>query len=477
MTALADLTLVEASRLLSARTVSARELTEACLDRIDALQPLLNAFIRVDRETALAQAAAADERRRSGEAVSPLSGIAMAHKDMFDLAGRPASFGSKIAAGRQATRTATAIGRLEERGAVTIGGLNMSEFAQGPTGHNPHYGDCRNPWSLPRISGGSSSGSGAAVAARMVFASIGSDTGGSIRIPASCCGVTGLKPTYSRVSRHGVMPLSFSMDCIGPLARTAADCALLLEAIAGHDPADPTSSRAAVPPYSEGLTGDLRDCRIGVPRNWGAQDVDPVIGEAFANGLDILVSRGATLAAIDLPVLPEIAACSAVVSRVELGTVHARWMRERPQDYAANVGGRMYPAYAIPGTYYVEALRRRGAILTAFCRDVFGKVDLIAVPTIPRPIPTRVETDIETGGEAELERFLSPSANTRLFSYLGLPAISVPMGFDGNGLPVGLQLAARPFGEPRLLRAGDAYQRDTDWHRRSPLSRLQGEIA
>ncbi|MDI6029174.1 amidase [Corticibacterium sp. UT-5YL-CI-8] len=473
---LVELSLTEASGLLTSRVVSAKDLTESALERIEKLQAPLNAFIWIDAEGARRKADEIDLARARNTELPVLAGIPMAHKDMFDLGGRLATCGSNIRADHAPRGMATAIARLEDQGSITLGGLNMAEFAQGPTGHNAHFGDCRNPWSLPYISGGSSSGSGAAVAARLVFASIGSDTGGSIRIPSSCCGVTGLKPTYGRVSRHGAMPLSFSMDCIGPLARTAADCALMMEAIAGPDAQDPTSAGTPVPAYSRNLTGDLSDCRIGVPSNWGTLDLDPEVEAAFAAALEVLVSRGATLSRIDIPVMPDISACSAVVSRVELGAVHADWMRRRPQDYAANVSGRMYPAYAIPGTYYVEALRRRGSILATFCQEVFGKVDLIAVPTIPKRIPTRAETDIESGAEGVLERFLSPSANTRLLSYLGLPAISVPMSFDSRGLPMGLQIAARPFGEGRLLRAGEAYQRDTAWHNASPLPKLEEGI-
>lgn len=474
MTDPADLTLAEASRAIQSGDLSPLELTDACLARIEKLQPDLNAFIWIDPDFAREQILTIFSKAKRGEKLPLLAGIPFANKDMFDMAGRRSTCGSKIKTHHFPKGFSTVVERLAKAGAITVGGLNMAEFAQGPTGHNSHHGDCRNPWSLPHISGGSSSGSGAAVAARLVFASIGSDTGGSIRIPASCCGVTGLKPTYSRVSRKGAMPLSFSMDCIGPLARTAEDCALVLSAIAGHDPLDPTSSRQPVPDYHAALTGNLKGCRIGIPANWGTLALDASVSKAFSEALDILLGRGATLTTLDLPMLPEITACSAVVSRVELGALHADWMRQRPQDYAANVSGRMYPAYAIPGTYYVEALRRRGAILKTFAEDVFAKVDLIATPTIPAEIPTREETDVENGGEAALQRFLSPSANTRLFSYLGLPAISVPMGFDPRGLPLGLQLAGRPFSESRLLKAGDAYQRDTDWHRRSPVPKLLG---
>lgn len=468
---LADLTLAEAADAMAKREISAEQLVDACFARIDRDDDAVNAFIWSDREAAREAARNLDRERATTRIVAPLHGIPVAHKDMFANAGRLSTCGSAIRREHRPQGRATPVARLEAAGAITLGGLNMAEFAQGPTGHNPHVGDCRNPWNGDIISGGSSSGSGAAVAARMVFGSLGSDTGGSVRIPAACCGVTGIKPTWSRVSRHGAMPLSFSMDCIGPLARTAQDCAILLQAIAGADTADPTASARPVPDYRAALTGDLRGMRIGLPRNGFATDVDAPVQAAFEAALDVLAARGATIMAIDLPAMDAVSACSAVVSRVELAACHAQWMRTRPGDYAESVSGRMYPNYAIPGALYVEALRRRASVLDDFAGPVFAQVDLIATPTIPKMIPTRAETDIESGEEGVVRRFLSPSANTRPFSYLGLPAISAPCGFDPRGLPVGLQLAARPFGEARLLRAADALQRDTDWHRHAPVPR------
>ena len=466
------MTLTDAVRMLATGAIDAVGLTTRCLDRIARDDEAVNAFIWHDREAALARAGWADAQRRQNATPPPLLGIPMAHKDMFDLAGRPSTCGAAIRRDERPDGLATAVGRLEEAGAITLGGLNMSEFAQGPAGHNRHFGDCCNPWNPAFISGGSSSGSGAAVASGMVLASLGSDSGGSIRIPASCCGVTGLKPTYGRVSRFGAMPLAFSVDCIGPLARSARDCAAVMTAISGHDPRDRTSSAEPVDDYAAALdgaaSGDLSDCRIGVPRNGFFDDVDTPVMDGFETAMKVLSGRGAQLRPVDLPVMDAVAAYSAVVSRVELASFHKPWMRSRPGDYGTSVSARMYPAYAVPGVHYVEALRRRGAVLRAFAGDVFGKVDLIAAPTMAKAVPTRAQTDVESGQPGVVARFLSLSANTRAFSYLGLPAISFPCGFDGNGLPIGLQLAGRPFAETRLLQAADAYQRDMDWHRMAP---------
>ena len=464
MSALADLTLVEAADKVASGDVTSVALLEACLARLDAVNPRINAVIWLDRERARGAAAAADAAVTHGRPLGKLHGIPLAHKDMYYQAGLPATCGSAIRRDFVPDITCTVVERLAAAGAYSFGGLNMAEFAQNPTGHNRAFGDCHNPWNPPFITGGSSSGSGAAVASGATYASLGSDTGGSIRLPAAACGVTGIKPTQTRVSRYGVMPLSFSHDNVGPLARTARDCARVLGVIAGHDARDPTSARNAVPDYEAALDGDLRGLRIGVPTNALLPGADAPVHAAVMAALAVLKARGATLVPIVLPFMAEIAAYGGIVSRVEGGAIHAKWMRERAQDYAQHLSGRIYPGLAIPGTYYVESLSRRGPILRAFSAGVFDRVDLIATPTIPTVLPTLAETDIDNGGAGTEQRFLAVSINTRPFNYLGLPAISAPCGFDPNGCPIGLQLAGRPFAEARLFQAIEAYQRDTSFH-------------
>ncbi len=280
--------------------------------------------------------------------------------------------------------------------------------------------------------------------------------------------MTGIKPTQTRVSRYGVMPLSFSADNVGPLARTARDCARILSVIAGHDPRDPTSAREPVPDYEAALDGDIRGMRIGVPTNAFTDIADPPVMAAFEKAMEVFAARGAIIVRMNLPLMDAVQAYAAVMSRVEAAAIHAEWMRQRPQDYAIHLSARLYPGYAIPGTYYVEALSRRGPILQAFATEVFGQVDVLASPTIPSCLPTLAETDIDNGPPGTEQRFMAVSINTRPFNYLGLPAISQNCGFDPNGLPIGLQLAGRPFAEGLLLQFADAYQRDTDFHRRRP---------
>jgi aspartyl-tRNA(Asn)/glutamyl-tRNA(Gln) amidotransferase subunit A len=344
----------------------------------------------------------------------------------------------------------------------------MAEFAQNPTGHNAHYGNCHNPWNLPYITGGSSSGSGAAVAARFTYAALGSDTGGSIRLPASACGVTGLKPTQTRVSRAGVMPLSFSHDNVGPLTRTVRDCARVMSVIAGHDPLDPTSASEPVPDYEAALDGDIRGLRIGVPSTYFLDGADDAVVAALEAAVAVLAARGAVIVRMTLPLMDAVSGYGGIISRVEGATIHSRWMRDRPQDYAVHLSARMYGGNAIPGTYYVEALSRRGPVLRAFAAEVFGKVDVLVTPSIKTVLPTLAATDIDHGPPGTEHTFLAVSANTRPFNYLGLPAISVPCGFDPNGCPIGLQIAGRPFAEARVMQVADAYERDTDWHSRQP---------
>jgi aspartyl-tRNA(Asn)/glutamyl-tRNA(Gln) amidotransferase subunit A len=468
MTALGDLSLVEAADAVKTGQATSRALLDACWANLDKANPVLNATIWLDRAQAEADADAADRAVREKKPLGRLHGVPMAHKDMYYQAGRLSTAGSALRRDWRPSITGTAVARMAAEGAYVFGGLNMAEFAQNPTGHNKTFGDCHNPWNPPYITGGSSSGSGAAVAARMTYAALGSDTGGSIRLPAAACGVTGIKPTQTRVSRYGAMPLSFTHDNVGPLCRTARDCARIMTVIAGHDPMDPTSAREPVPDYEAALTGDLRGLRIGVPETYFLDGADAPVVAAMDAALKVLAARGAIVTRMTLPLMDAVAAYGGIVSRVEAATIHAQWMREDPQAYGQHISGRMYPGYAIPAPYYVEALSRRGPILKAFAGAVFDKVDVLVTPTIATCLPTLADTDIDHGPAGTEHRFMAVSANTRPFNYLGLPAVSVNCGFDPNGCPIGLQIAGRPFAEARVLRVADAYQRDTDWHARRP---------
>ena len=468
MTHPADLSMTEAADAVRSGALTAVALLEATWARMDALNPIVNATIWTDREGAMAAAQTADAAVKAKAPLGVLHGVPMMHKDMYYQAGKLSTCGSALRRDWRPTITATVIERLSAAGAYTFGGLNMAEFAQNPTGHNKTFGDCHNPWNPPYITGGSSSGSGASVAARFNTMALGSDTGGSIRLPASANGVTGLKPTQTRESRYGVMPLSFTHDNVGPLARTARDCARVMTLIAGHDPRDPTSAREPVPDYESALTGDIRGMRIGVPANVFFDGADSPVVAAVEAALEVLKARGARITRLTLPVMDAVAAYGSIVSRVEAATIHAEWMRTDPQAYGQHISGRMYPGYAIPAPYYVESLSRRGPVLRAFAAEVFAKVDVLATPTIRTCLPTLAETDMDHGPPGTETRFMAVSANTRPFNYLGLPAISAPCGFDPNGCPIGLQIAGRPFAEARVLKIADAYQRDTDFHTRRP---------
>jgi aspartyl-tRNA(Asn)/glutamyl-tRNA(Gln) amidotransferase subunit A len=468
MAGLADISLIDAADAVRTGQATSLELLHACLANLDAINPAVNAVTWQEREAAEASAKAADAAVRNKAPLGPLHGVPMAHKDMYYQAGRLSTCGSALRRNFRPDITATVIERMAAAGAYTFAGLNMAEFAQNPTGHNKTFGDCHNPWNLPYITGGSSSGSGASVAARFNYMALGSDTGGSIRLPASACGVTGLKPTQTRVSRYGVMPLSFSHDNVGPLARTARDCARIMTVIAGYDPKDPTSAREPVPNYEDFITGDLRGLRIGVPTNVFLDGADEPVVQAMEAALLVLAERGATISRFALPLMNAVAAYGSIVSRVEAATIHAEWMRHDPHAYGVHISARMYPGYALPAPYYLEALSRRGAILKAFADEVFRKVDVLVTPTIRTCLPTLESTDIDHGPPGTEHRFMALSANTRPFNYLGLPAISVPCGFDPNYCPIGLQIAGRPFAEGRILNVAGTYQRDTTWHWERP---------
>jgi len=440
----AALSLAAAAQALRARHVSSRELADACLARIARWQPRINAFISVEQQPA-------DE------------GVPLAHKDMFYRKGRVSNCGSKIRRGWIAQETSTALSRLDAAGMPQIGTLNMAEFAYGPTGHNEHWGDCRNPWNPDHIAGGSSSGSGAAVAARLAFGALGSDTGGSVRIPAAACGVTGLKTTWGRVSRHGAMPLSHSLDTIGPLARSAEDCALILAAIAGFDPQDPLSSREPAGNYSLAK----RKFRVALSSDWIERHADPEVAAAvLAAARDL----GATLVEVEPPEFDTLSAHCITVMQAEASAQHARWMRERPGDYSSAVRSRLESGFAVPAAAYLEVLRLRAAWLERFCTATLANADLYLLPAMKVRVPTLEQTG-PRGGAGMPALLAEVTRLTRWVNYLGVPALVVPCGFDSLGLPIGLQLVGRPFAEAALLAAGHAFQCETDWHCRAPAER------
>ena len=361
----------------------------------------------------------------------------------------------------------TALARLHGAGAIYLGGLNMAEFATGPTGHNQHWGDCRNPWNQAHISGGSSSGSGASVAGRVVFAALGSDTGGSVRLPSSCCGVVGLKPTNGLVSRHGLMPLSYTLDTIGPLTRTVGDAARVTSVIAGHDPRDPTSSKRPVPDYEAALAEGAAGLRIGVPADYFYDIATDEVRALMERSLDVFRAAGVDVVEVAVPDIARINHLSNVVLSSEAAAIHEPWIAGRPDDYQEQVRNRYEPGLHVPAVKYIQALSARAGLLREFVDTALAGVDALHTPGVPFPIPTRDETNVG-GGERMAAMVAGLSWCTRAANYLGGPALIVPCGFTTNGLPSAFQLMGRPFSEGTLFRLGHAYQSATDWHRRAP---------
>ena len=441
------------------------ELVRDAIARARLAQLRHNCFVQIDAEGAMAAAEMADALLQgcAREGVRPpgaLLGVPLAHKDMFEREGRPTSCASKVREPRAARGSATVISRLDLAGAVDLGTLNMAEFALGATGHNATMGDCRNAWDPQFISGGSSSGSAVAVASGAVFASLGSDTGGSVRIPASANGVIGLKPTYGLIPRTGSMKLSPSIDVIGPMARSARDIALLLEVLAGADGLDACSSSRPRPRYTQQISRGVEGLRIGVPRNCFPVGVAPSIRSAMEASLGLLERAGATLVPLDVP--QEVAAMaelSRAVVYAEATALHAAGLRNMGSRYTPQVRLRASTGLGIPAPVYLEALQWRLPVLRRFVEQVFSRCDVLQTPTIPIPVPRRDETDVGAGPAlwellAQLVRCTAP------FNYLGLPAISVPAGLDSRGLPIGAQYVARPFAETVLLRVAAVQQRE-----------------
>jgi aspartyl-tRNA(Asn)/glutamyl-tRNA(Gln) amidotransferase subunit A len=456
------LSLTAVAKAIAGKHLSSREVTQSCLDRIAQWQPRLNAFMAIEAKAALAAADAADAALAKSNISAPLHGVPLAHKDMYYDTGKVVTCGSKIRRDFVATTTSTALQRLKHAGTVRLGSLQMAEFAYGPTGHNAHYGPVHNPWAVDHITGGSSSGSGAAVAARLTFAALGSDTGGSIRMPAHFCGVTGLKTTYGRISRAGAKPLSQSLDTDGPLARSAEDCALLLGLMAGADPEDPTAVAGVVPDYIAAARQPIKGLRIGVPTAFYVDDLDSEVARVLDETIVVLKREGADIVQVELPDQRQLSAACQFVLAVEAAAFHKRWMIERPQDYGPQVLMRLQNGLAISGVSYLEAMRWRGPALAAHNAAVAG-VDAVLAPVAPVAAPTIAESDVGNSPDAEaviqrLTRF------TRPINYLGLPSLAIPAGFTQRGLPVGMQLIGRSFDEAMLLRIGAAFQRLTDFH-------------
>jgi aspartyl-tRNA(Asn)/glutamyl-tRNA(Gln) amidotransferase subunit A len=460
------MSLTAIAKAIAEKQVSSREATRSCLHRIAQWQPRLNAFMALEAEQALKAADEADAALAKGNAKGALHGVPLAHKDMYYEAGKVVTCGSKIRRDFVATTTSTALQRLKDAGTVRLGSLQMAEFAYGPTGHNAHYGAVHNPWHVDHITGGSSSGSGSAVAARLTFAALGSDTGGSIRMPAHFCGVTGLKTTVGRVSRAGAMPLSQSLDTVGPLARSAEDCALLMGLMAGPDPEDPTAVTLPVPDYMAATKGSLKGIRVGVPTAFYVDDLDAEVARILDETVATLKREGAEIVKVELPDQRQLSSASQLVLAVEAAAFHKRWMIERLEDYGAQVRMRLENGLAVPAITYLEAMRWRGPALSAHAAAVAG-VDAVIAPVSPIPAPTIAESDVGggPGAEAVIQRL---TRFTRPVNYLGLPSLSIPSGFTRSGLPVGMQLIGRSFDEATLLRIGAAFQRATDFHDRVP---------
>ncbi|MBI2886899.1 MAG: amidase [Chloroflexi bacterium] len=460
------LSIAEAAARIKAGALSPVELTQAYLARIERLDSQLNAYITLFWDEALAAARQAEEEVVAGHYRGPLHGIPLALKDLVYTRHVRTTGGSRVLSSFLPEEDATIVGKLREAGAVLLGKTGMHEFAYGPTGLNPHFGNVRNPWDAARMTGGSSSGSGAAVAAGLCAGAIGSDTGGSIRIPASLCGIVGLKPTYGRVSRYGVLPLSWSLDHVGPMTRTVEDAALFLNALAGHDPKDPASAREPAPNATAALGTGVQGLRLGLARDYFFSRVNPEVLAAVERAVALLEEQGASVHDVALPLVHQASFINSPIIQGEAATYHLPLLRSRWQDYSPEVRLRLLPGLAVTGSMYLNGQRAR-ALMTQQALALFDQVDLLISPATSIPAPLIEEESITLDGRTETVS----NALTRLarpFNMTGFPAISLPCGFTTGGLPVGLQIAGRPWDEATVLRAAYAYEQASPWRQRRP---------
>ncbi len=456
---LTSLTLRQASKLVRNKSISPVDLTGACLERIERLNPKLNAFITVTGEQALAQARQLENERQRGRWRGRLHGIPIALKDNIDTAGVRTTAASEVFADRIPVEDAEVVRRLKTAGAVIIGKLNMDEFAFGHTSTLSHFGPVHNPWKLGHITGGSSGGSAAAVSAHLCYGALGSDTGGSIRTPAAYCGVVGLRPTYGLVSTRGLVPLSWSLDHVGPLCRNVTDTALLLSGIAGYDLEDVGSVDAPIVDYMASLGGRVAGMRAGIAGDLVSKIADPEIKAAVNEAVTVLRSLRISIREVELPPISE--GTFGDVLLAEAYAFHAPLLATVANRYHPVIRGRAELGRTISATSYIKA-RRDLERLRRLVRRVFADVDVVVAPTTYAPPPT-----IEQSAREQQRR--TPALPTVDFSIYGLPTISVPCGFTSSGLPIGLQISGPRFSEAKVLALAYAYEQATGWHRRQPV--------
>ena len=459
---LTGLTVAELADRIRTKQVSPVEVAQAFIARAEKLEPKIGAFVTPTQELALEAAEIAEAEIAAGNYKGPMHGIPVGVKDIYATAGTRTTSGSKVYADHVPDRDSTAVALLKQAGAYSIGKTGTVEFAFDPTGRNAHYGMPHNPWGLDRMPGGSSAGSGAGTAAGFFPVSLGTDTGGSIRIPSALCGLTGIKPTFGLTSRFGVTPLSWSMDTVGPMARSAEDAAIALNVLAGYDAADPASVRAPQVDYTTDLNGGVRGLRIGVPKEYIGDILDPEQDTAFRKALSDLEDLGASVAEISIPELAWVPALAITITGVEASTIYGELARTRRDELDPSVLRRVETAFFISGERYARALRAR-VLFTRRMNAAFTSVDLIATPTVATPAPPQGTERMTIGGvQTNVREALL--RDTRIFNMSRMPAVAFPTGFSADGLPLSMQLAAPAFQDALALRVAHAYQQATTWH-------------
>ena len=462
------LTAGQLSRLIQQKEVSPVEIIEAHLARISALEPKLNSFITVLHDQALAAARRAEAEIQSGKYRGALHGIPVGLKDLFAVKGVRTSSGCKLFDTHVADRDCAIATRLRNAGAIIVGKTNTNPLAYGPTSDTGEYdyGHMRNPWNPDFISGGSSGGSGSAAAAGQCTLTIGSDTGGSVRIPSALCGLVGLKPTYGRVSRYGFTPLSWSLDHAGPLTRSTEDCALVMNAIAGYDPKDPASADVQVPDYTKALTGDIRGVRIGLPKEYFEAPLDSQVYRSIQEAIGVLSDLGATITEVSLPLYTYCETISGIILMAEAAACHKDLARINGAKLNWPLRLRLESGLFLPAVDYIQAQQAR-SLFTDQSLGLLKEVDLLLSPTVPITASLIGEIELQVGS-AKMGVIAAHTQYNAVYNLNGFPSITVPCGFSKQGLPIGLQLAGRPFDESKVLQVAHAYEQTTDWNNRRP---------